>query len=342
MNWLLPIGFVLFCAWRTADERLVSAFLVVLGSPLLVPAAALLSSIPRFTLRRSEVTATPSLGAGLLIIQWWSWVGIALAMPDERFDSSTRAGVPSLLQLAIGDSMGGVFAAWVLIASTVVGIASWIGLMMVATGPLRSVRTRAVDRMGALSIVAVPAVLVLLGLLGVGVSGLRIDAAGEAANKVSSRSADEQIALAQTRYEALQRAVSALRAELATERWSADEVRVEALDERGPGYPSYRFRFGFSHVAAGDLRVDPKGIAEVLGATGWEVGTVTDAPLRIEARRADGTALRLVTDGDMPLRIDVLSASWWQSGDAPVTTELAGLAGSTGNGYSARRWPDLE
>lgn len=342
LNWLLPIAFSVFCVWRLIDTRGSTALVLAFASPVLIPAAGLLAGRPRRMLRDRGVRSTPRETVWLMMLQWWSWVGIALSLPDEKFtDAPESAPVPSLLQRTLGGSSVDVFSLWVLGGSLVVGIGSWVAITIFADRPLELRNPRRWDRLGAVAVLGAPLALVVVGSIGVGVSQLQVDTAREHPAQAVSRSAEDQVTRAQQRYAQIQAALAPVRSELAESRWSADRADVETVGATAFASIAYRFRIGFSHAATGDLTVDRMALMDVLGESGWEVSLIGEAPLTIDAHRADGTALRLRTDGDMPLRITVESGIWWQSRDEPVTSELASPGGTRGGGYDADDWPEL-
>lgn len=342
MNWLLPVGFVLFCAWRVIDARASMALMIVFASPLLIPIIALLSALPRHALRTGGATVTPREITAPLMLQWWSWAGVALAMPDELiFFPPQQGSVPSALQRLIGDAMSAGFSWWIAIGSLAVAVGSWITCLVFAERPLAVRHPRRWDRLGLASALLAPVLLVAVGGLGIGAGQLQTDAAGERPALAHARTADEQVTLAQERYAEIQDALSALRATMADSGWTAERAELESMHANGPGPAAYRFLIEFSHIAADDLTLDEARLRGALHATGWEISTVGEAPFSIEARRADGTTLTLRSDGDMPFRMTVQTGSWWQSGDQPVTAELTDPGAALGGGYDADRWPQL-
>lgn len=99
LNWLLPIG---FCLAALGTGRGVLPMLAVFASPLLVPAAGLLGALPRRMLRSQGVgAATPASITWLLVLHWWSWIGMAVTLPDDTFVEVR----PSLLQRLLGQPL---------------------------------------------------------------------------------------------------------------------------------------------------------------------------------------------------------------------------------------------
>lgn len=334
MNWLLPIG---FCVFTLVTGRGVLPFLVIVSSLLLIPAAALLGSLPRLMLRRQGVTAaTPGGIVWLLVLQWWSWVGMAVAMPDDTF-ASVR---PSPLQRFAWPQMSEMFATGVFAGSVIVGAGSWVATLILAShAPAPHIR-HGWEAVAWASIVATPALLLLAGPIGIGISQLQTDAAGERPAQVAELSAADQISQAQQRYDTVQQTVSELRAIAAAGRWEANAAEAESMNTGGRGWHSYRLLIDFSHDATPDLVIDRDAFAVVLTSADWTITRSDATPLRIDAHGPDGSTLRIEQQGDMPLRIMLTTGSWWQSTDAPVTAELD-RSGGLGGGYAAEEWPQL-
>ena len=334
MNWLLPVG---FCLITLMTGRGVLPLLVIFGSPALILGAGLLGSLPRVMLRRQGVAAaTPSAVVWLLMLQWWSWVGMTVAMPDDTFVSVR----PSALQRLTGRQLSDDFAMGVFAGSIVVGAASWFAVLILASRVPAPGRPRRWDRAAWSAAAAGPALLLLAGSIGVGAAEIRTDAAGERLGQVRQLSAAEQIDRAEQRYDAAQQIVSDLRAIAAAGRWQANTARVESMNVDGRGGDSYRLLIDFSHDATRDLVIDRDAFVAALTSDGWTVTRSDAVPLRIDARDAQGSRLTMEQQGDTPLRIMVTTASWWQSADAPVTGEFGRTAGA-GGGYAAEDWPQL-
>ncbi|MGF2948350.1 hypothetical protein [Microbacterium alcoholitolerans] len=334
MNWLLPVG---FCLVTLMTGRGVLPLLVIFGSPVLILAAGLLGSLPRLMLRRQGLAAaTPGAIVWLLILQWWSWVGMAVAMPDDTFVSAR----PSPLQRLTGQGLSDDFSMGVFAGSIVVGAASWVAVLILSSRVPEPRRLRGWDRVAWSAAAAGPALLMLAGSIGVGAVEVQTDAAGERPGQVRQLSAAEQVDRAQERYDAAQQIVSELRGIAAAGRWEANAARAESMNVDGRGWESYRLLIDFSHDATPDLVVDRDAFATVLTSAGWSVTRADAVPLRIDARDAQGARLTMEQQGDTPLRIMVTTESWWQSADVPVTAEL-GRGGDIGGGYAAEEWPRL-
>ncbi|MGN7976775.1 hypothetical protein ACTJJ4_04320 [Microbacterium sp. 22195] len=348
LNWLLPTGFVLFCLWCATITRGESAFLIVVASPLLIPAAGLLGALPRFVLRRQGAQATPLPQVTLLAVLWWSWAALAAAMPDRtiELDPSESVPVPSLLHRLVGDPAGGVLSTWVFSAAIVCGVAAWILLLVRGLGALAIRHPRRWERAGCAAFALAPLLLAGVGGLGVALGQVQTDAAGEPRAQATARNADEQIALAEQRYDAVQQVVADLRAAAAPGGWDSQQACAESLDDDGRGWDAYRLRIGFRHAASFDL--DHAALAKAITDAGWSITRDQEGSLLIEATGPQGAHLRFAADGDAPLSITATAGSFWQSADRPVSSSWCSAHGGyssspgvRGDGADAAWWPPL-
>ena len=349
LTWLLPIGVALFCLWRVATAHGELAFGIVLTSPLTILMAGVLGSLPRFIQPRAGVRATPARQVPVLILLWWSWVAFVIAMPDRTIASapSESVPVPSLLQQLAGGPAGGVFTNWVFVAAIVCGIAAWILLLMLASDRVAIRHARRWERLGWAGFGLAPLLLATAGGIGVTIGQMQGDAAGEVRAQATARTAEKQIALAEQRYDAVQRVVSDLRAAVAPQGWETQEACAESLNDDGLGWDAYGLRIAFSHAA--NLELDHDALTKALTNAGWTVTLDQEAPMEISASGPQGAELRLTTDGDAPFRITATAGSWWQSADRPVSDARCGAHGGAGVGYSgstdggadASWWPPL-
>lgn len=334
LNWLLPIG---FCLAALGTGRGVLPMLAVFASPLLVPAAGLLGALPRRMLRSQGVgAATPASITWLLVLHWWSWIGMAVTLPDDTFVEVR----PSLLQRLLGQPLSETFWTGVFVGSVVLVLGSWTATLIIVANPPAPRHLRRWNRAAWATVAVAPMLLLLCGPIGIGVAQIQTDAAGDRPAQVDGQSAADQIIRAQQRYDEAQRVVSALRVIAAADRWDADDAEAEALNADGRGSKSYRLRISFSHQATPDLAIDHDAFAAVLTAADWTITRSGQSPLRIDARDAHGSSLTMAQQGDTPLQITVTTGSWWQSADLPVTAEL-GRAGGIGGGYAGDEWPLL-
>ena len=349
LTWLLPIGVALFCLWRMNTVHGELSFTIVLTSPLFLPLAGGLGSLPRSVQRRAGASATPARQVPVLILLWWSWVAFAIAMPDRTIasPSSQSVPVPSLLQQLVGAPAGGVFTIWVFVATIVCGIAAWVLLLVLASDRVAIRRAPRWERLGWAGFGLAPLLLATAGGIGVATGQMQGDAAGEVRAQASARTAEKQIALAEQRYDAVQRVVSDLRAAAAPQGWDAQEACAESLNHDGLGWDAYRLRIAFRHAAS--LELDHDALTKALTDAGWTVTGDQEAPLAISASGPQGAELRLTTNGDAPFWITATAGSWWQSADQPVSEASCGTPGGAGVGYDgsagagadASWWPPL-
>ncbi|MFB7842937.1 hypothetical protein [Microbacterium sp. NPDC056052] len=349
LAWLLPIGVALFCLWRVSTAHGELSFIIVLTSPLFVPLAGGLGSLPRVVQRRAGASATPARQVPVLILLWWSWVAFVIAMPDRTIASgpSDSVPVPSLLQQLAGGPAGGVFTTWVFVAAIACGIAAWVLLLVTASGRAAIGHARRWEGLGWAGFGLAPLLLAAVGGLGVATGQMQGDAAGEVRAQATARTAEKQIALAEQRYDAVQRVVSDLRAAVAPQEWEAQEACAESLNDDGLGWDAYRLRIAFRHAAS--LELDHDALTKALTNAGWTVTLDQEAPMEISASGPQGAELRFTTDGDAPFRITATAGSWWQSADQPVSDAWCGAhggarvgySGSTGGGADASWWPPL-
>jgi hypothetical protein len=93
--WGLPLFLIL--RGFLGDTGGWEALLLLIASPVLVPALGLLGMLPRFLLRRKGVRVPPPPLVWLLWVHWCAWIGHVLALPGTGDSGSA----PSLLQAIV-------------------------------------------------------------------------------------------------------------------------------------------------------------------------------------------------------------------------------------------------
>lgn len=287
---------------------------------IVIPVAALLALVPYFIVRARGWRAVPGNSIGLLLLNWWSWVVVACAIPGKL----TGGGLPSVLELLVSESMSRAWNDRILAAALIVGCASWVALLLttVAAGRVRAPSRR---QMGAGLAVAIgaPCVAFVAAMLGGVFENAREDAAGERPELASERAIDEQLELLAEREERTQASLSEVRRMIASDGWAEAYPWMFRSCEReaNPCYDIYTSaEVTRTHIDARDrARLDDE-----LHNAGWRSSSRPQYchGSDIESYRNEEGQRLCVEYGDETVAVALISPPYW--GDL---FELRGAAG---------------
>lgn len=347
MSWILPVffafhGFLGGGGWGT--------LVLMLASPVFIPAMGLLGMLPRFILRKRGHRTAPAPLVSLLFVNWWAWFAFTITMQDAGDSGPLETMLGAIVPARLSSNYEqGLFLAAVGIAAL-----SWLAILLIAIAQ-PAPRPEAPTRGGAGDAVAwnaaflVPALLVGAVVLGVQVTALQTDAAGDTVSQVEALPIAAQADRAEANYTLTQQKLSEVRELIAEDDWSVRDEHGGWV--RGPAFASsygscggsdadcYVFEVGFA------LELAPDGFDsysdawdEQLSEIGWEPSDRgygwTDADgftLEVEQRQnVDGIV------------VAIESPSWW--GDTYDLRQELGEADEDlglGRTYRFDEWPPL-
>ncbi|MFE6735137.1 hypothetical protein [Microbacterium sp. NPDC057650] len=344
MNWLMP---AFFCVSGLFREGGWMALIMLMVSPILIPAAGLLQSLPRMLLRRSGARQAPAPIAPLLFVTWWSWFLLAISMQDAGDGPTT----PSILENITGTIQSSSFLGAVLGAAALGILLSGFAILMLAvTLPRGAASSRPWRITAMVSVVAVPALI--FGFVFAFASAAaaevqaRTDAAGDTVAEAQARSLEEQGQLAAQRYEKNQRTLSEVRALIAPDGW-AEAAGGGAPTRDAPGcsreVDCYDVFAGFSSDAFGEdgPRIDLDALETRLTAQGWEKGRWFGAEDRgLVVTDADGAELTVTDWGEISLNSPAWWGDWYDFADQ-IESDRDIADQELAPTYAADEWPPL-
>ncbi|GAA5146797.1 hypothetical protein GCM10025768_05870 [Microbacterium pseudoresistens] len=160
VNWLLPVyvvfhGFLGNGGWESV--------MLMMGSPVIIPAAGLLGSLPRFIMRKSGHRYAPWPLLPALFVLWWSWLTAAMAMPAVGDSGSD----PSILSGFVSGGLSEGFENGVMAASILLGALAWVLVLGLASSlPIGAGERPPAPLLGRLSFFVVPLILVAVVVIG--------------------------------------------------------------------------------------------------------------------------------------------------------------------------------
>lgn len=333
MNWLLPVVGIL-CVGNGGWALL----LLLVVSPVLVPAAGLLGSLPRFVLRRSGAVTTPAPITALLLLQWWAW-GAAMITPPGATDGSP---IPAVMQVLSPLPISGGFLSAVLLGASLIAVSCWIAVLVIAI--VLASRAEPARRQGAkgwtaaawIAAFALPLLLVATIWLGGAVTAQQRDAAGATVAEVQALPLSEQAARAVERHDRAQAQLSAVRGMIAEDGWELSSRGIDTRTSFSEAVESYGFDLRFEHRASPGESVDADAVAAELLRQGWtegERGAIVDP---------HGNVVEISANDDR-VWVSLNSPTWW--GDAyDLFEELGGYDPADGafeQTYAYDEWPEL-
>lgn len=356
-NWILPTLFVLHGflgvgGWGT--------LLLLFASPIFIPAAGLLGSLPRFLLRKRGYTTTPAPIVSLLFVNWWGWVALTLTMQDAGDSGPLMSLLRSMLTVPLAvDYEQGLY-----VVAICVAIAAWLAVLVIAIVmprasavapphlPATAERTRD-ERpwvvVAWISAFLVPALLVTAVVVGVEVTARQPDASGDTVADVEAMPIAAQADRALENYERTQQRLSEVRQLIAEDRWRLRDEDGEWVGSTGFGTSAgecrvadvdcYTFQVRFSlEQAPADF--DRDRFDDTLRAAGWTPPEYGDG-----WTDAEGYRLRVTVypANNNRLSIELESPEWW--GDTyELRNEIGGNDDESlglGRTYRYDEWPPL-
>ena len=301
-SWCLPLAVVF--APSLSGGGWFAAIIFVL-SPVIVPAAGLLGSLPRFLLRRAGHRSAPVEVLWLLLLHWWSWVPVMVTFQDE----TDMGRVPSLLTkiLPVGLSHAGEDAFRTL--GFISLVLTWIAIVFrVKSGSPFAGRTHWIT-MARVTGIAAPIVLVVGIVLAAVASAFQQDAAGERPAEVADLSSGEQRERYESLYTEFQESITPVREAMSPGGWDVSVRRRHFEGETSSsGFDSYSFEMRYTlDVTMDETELDQ--FARVLKDSGWEP-TSSQASINTVYEHQEGARLRFVTWPEST-SIDVTSPTWW-------------------------------
>lgn len=343
MNWVLPAFMVLhgFVLGTGGWESL----MLLVGSPVIVPAAGLLGALPRFVLRKRGHATTPGPIVWLLFVNWWGWVTLTITMPGV----GDSGAVPSVLRGLVTAPLSLMYEQIMFAVAVLVALLAWIAILVLACVVRVPVPPRRTWTLASwVALFAMPVVLIAAVWAGVIFTTQQRDAAGDTVAEVEAMPIAAQAARAEASYEVTQQKLSQVREVIAEDGWSArDEDGAWVV---GSGFGSsygactgadaecYTFEVGFEFAqkpAGFDGR--DAGFAEELEVLGWKASNRAG-----EWTDADGFTVDIVPWPDGRLEVSIESPAWWgkthdigeQLGEADADRGLART-------YRYDEWPPL-
>ncbi|MFK3677871.1 hypothetical protein ACI2IP_09065 [Microbacterium sp. NPDC090218] len=323
MNWLLPVVAIFFVGnggW--------ALMALLLFSPLLVPAAGLLGSLPRFILRKSGRTTTPAPVTTLLFVQWWAWAA-AMITPPGATDGSP---IPAVMQAFSARPISGGFLYAVMLTASGVAVACWIAVLVIAIVTSTRSPARASSPWTVVAWIAafvLPLLYVAMIWLGGVVTAQQRDAAGVTVAEAQARPLSVQTQEAQERYERAQSQLSIVRGLLAEDGWAEPSWGIDHRTTFSDAVESYGFDLEFEHEPLAAGAVDVEAVEAELRRQGWvdgERGTIVDP---------EGNAVEIL-ETEHVLTVSLTSPTWW--GDAyELSDELDDQRGDDLEAVLARR-----
>lgn len=326
MNWGLPV-----IAMFTIGNGGWMALLLLVASPVLVPALGLLGSLPRFLLRKSGISTTPAPITTLLFVQWWAWAA-AMITPAGATDGSP---IPAVMQGLSTAPLSGGFLQAVMLAGGGIALACWTAVLVLAivlrTRTAPSSPSKRWTLVAWIAAFILPALFAATIWLGGVVTAQQRDAAGDTVAEVQALPLSVQAERALERHEQAQGQLSLVRGMIADDGWQVTDWGVNTRTTFSDSVDSYGFDLRFEHeiVAEGDVDVD--AIERELIGQGWTEdvrGALVDPHGNIvEIFSSEGR-----------LWVSLESPSWW--GDPwDISDELGDSADESARTYRYDEWP---
>lgn len=346
MSWILPAfftfhGFLGGGGWGT--------LLLMLASPIFIPAMGLLGMLPRFILRKKGHAAAPAPIVWLLFVNWWAWFALTITMQDAGDSGPTD----TLLRATLTARLSTEYEQIIFLAAVAIAMASWVAVLILAIRqppPVPGAPTRdgSWDAVSWNAAFLVPALLVATVFAGVQLTALQQDAAGDTVAAVEALPIETQAQRAESNYALTQQRLSQVRELISDDDWVLREEDGNWVGSSGFGSSygacggadadCYTFDAGF-RLELPPAGFDPEGaeFTAQLRELGW---TATDRAW--EWTDADGFSLDVLHyANDDGVTVEIASPSWW--GDTYELRQVIGERDDSGLGrpYRFDEWPPL-
>lgn len=310
MNWLLPLA-AIFCVGNSGWGLII----LVVASPVLVPIAGLLGSLPRFLLRRSGAAA-PAPITTLLIVQWWAWV-TAMVTPAGATDTTP---IPAMMQQMSSRPISADYLNAVLAGASLTGALCGVAVLVLAIVSTR--RAEGEPRAGAtgwtwsawLAIGLLPLLFMAVVWFGGVATDQQRDASGASVGEVQAQRFAVQVDVAGERYEQAQEQLSRVRGMIAVDGWRPSTRGLDTRTLTAEAVDSYGVDIVFERDPLADGVLD--GLEDSLIEQGWTRGgdgAIVDP---------QGHVVEIFADENI-VRVSLVSPTWW--GDAYDLSDALGF-----------------
>lgn len=307
-SWLLPLAVVFVPAMSPRGGGWYALMLLLL-SPVIVAAAGLLGSLPRFLLRRAGYHAVPVELMWLLVLHWWSWVPIIVTFRDATDMGRVPSLLNTMLPVGLSHASENVFRT----LGFIILVLTWIVIVMRVLSDSSFDRRAHWVTVARVTGIVTPVLLVLGIVLAAVASAFQQDAAGDRPTEVADRSSDEQRDRYESRHIELQETVVPLREAMSPEGWDVSGSRQHtAAESSATGFDTYSVELRYSI----DIPLDDavlEQFAGVLEDSGWEPSSPQVSPYTVYEHR-EGAELHFRT-GDELTSFRVISPTWWGEAD---------------------------
>jgi hypothetical protein len=320
MNWIVP-AFV--CLHGLSGNGGWESLLLIYGAVLIVPAFALLGSLPRFLLRKRGYRSAPLTTVPLLFVIWWGWTCVGAAMPGIT-DSSP---LPSIANSLTGERLPSAIELMLMVGGMLAGTIAWIAVVAMSialsnrarAGRAPSRPSRAGVIVAWVAAVAIPAALIVICVVGVQLGVSATDADGDTQAVAAARGGSARDELDQQRYTTMQEALSEVRGLISATDWTGAQSGTVSgtcpwVTQAADCY-ALDARFVFKAAEEPDFT----GIAETLQSSGWATESVTTdqwGARELDVHSPDGVSVTIrysTVDGQGFINTRAKSSSWWGS-----------------------------
>jgi hypothetical protein len=348
MNWVLPVLFVVHGFFGAGGW---GTLILLVTSPVFVPAMGLLGALPRFILRKRGHTTAPGPLVWLLFVNWWGWFTLTITMQDAG-----DSGPPSsVLRAMMTVPLSRDFELILFFGAVTAAVLAWLAVLLIAifVSP-RPPRAPGASRRDAWTTVswiaafAVPALLVVSVLVGVQATAQQRDGAGDTLAEIAAMPLADQVQRAEENYTLTQERLSAVRELISDDGWrirNEDGAWVGAT-----GFGSSTFACITADVECYTIEVGfqlanaPEGFDEEsaefrdrLEALGWHPTTRDSQWIDAQGFMLD--LWSMASDGS--LTVEVNSPEWWGD-ESDLRGELPELVDPDADRtYRYDEWPPL-
>jgi len=327
VNWLLPVVAIL-CIGNNGWALLA----LLLFSPVLVPVAGLLGSLPRFILRRSGITTTPGPITALLFVQWWAVITTMITPPGATDGSP----IPAIMQGLSPRPISGAYLSVVMLVGAVIVVVCWIAVIAIASITASRKRANPSKRwtlVAWIAAVGLPVIFIATIWSGGAVTAQQRDAADATVAEVQAQPLDVQAQRALERHEQAQAQLSVVRGLISEDGWHASLRGFGRLTAFAEAADSYGVEIAFRYEPPSADAVDVSAVEAELRQRGWtdgERGALIDP---------EGNTIE-IDAYDQTVVVSLVSPRWW--GDSfDLNEELGVYDGHDDDAqvYAYDEWP---